>query len=194
MDNNEFAIITSIVQKRRNVKPFAMNGHKIPNGHVAALLELADWAPTHGYTEPWRFVVYENPLEYCAMHANLYRENTSDEEFNENTYNSILTQGEKASHAIIAVQKRGHLPKIPVFEEIIATSCAVENLLLGATALNIAAYWGTGGMVLKQAMKDYLQLGEEDHVLGILYLGYTEEQLTGKRNTPLEQKITWHKA
>ena len=193
MTDLDFTTLATIIQTRRNVKPFAMNGHKIPNGHIAAILELADWAPTHGYTEPWRFVVYENPFEFCSAHANLYRENTSDEEFNDGTFNNLLNQGEKASHAIVAYQKRGSLPKIPVFEEMAATACAVQNLLLGATALNIASYWGTGGMALKQPMKDYLRLGDDDHVMGILYLGYADEHPAGKRTVPLEEKISWVK-
>jgi len=74
-----------------------------------------------------------------------------------------------------------------------ATSCAVQNLLLGATALNIASYWGTGGMALKPAMKEFLQLNDDDHIIGILYLGYADEHPEGKRTIPLEQKITWVK-
>jgi nitroreductase len=189
----EFSTLTTIIQNRRTIKPFMMNGHKISNGHIAAILELADWAPTHGYTEPWRFVVYEDPSQFCAAHANLYRENTSDEEFNDGTFNNLLTQGDKASHVIIAIMKRGNLAKIPVFEEMAATACAVQNLLLGATSLNIASYWGTGGMALKPAMKGFLQLGKDDQVMGILYFGYADEHPAGKRTIPPEEKISWVK-
>ena len=189
---SEFTTIANIVQNRRTIKPFMMNGHKIPNGHIAALLELADWAPTHGYTEPWRFVVYETPSEFCLAHANLYKENTPAAEFNEGTFNNLSQQGDKASHVIIAVMKRGNLPKIPAFEEMAATSCAVQNLLLGATALDMATYWGTGGMALKQPMKDFLGLGDDDQVIGILYLGYADEHPAGKRTIPLQEKISWH--
>ena len=189
---SEFTTIATIIQNRRTIKPFMMNGHKIPNGHIAALLELADWAPTHGYTEPWRFVVYETPFDFCSAHANLYKENTPVAEFNEGVFNNLLQQGDKASHVVIAIMKRGNLPKIPAFEEMAATSCAVQNLLLGATALNMASYWGTGGMALKQSMRDYLGLGDEDQVIGILYLGYADEHPAGKRTIPLEEKITWH--
>jgi len=189
----EFTTIAENIKNRRTIKPFMMNGHKIPNGYIAAILELADWAPTHGYTEPWRFVVYENPHEFCNAHANLYRENTSDDDFNDGVFNNLMHQGDKASHVIIAIMKRGNLPKIPVFEEMAATSCAVQNLLLGATALNIASYWGTGGMALKPAMKEYLRLGDEDNVVGVLYLGYTDEHPEGKRTIPLEEKISWVK-
>ena len=188
-----FTTVAENIKNRRTIKPFMMNGHKIPNGHIAAILELADWAPTHGYTEPWRFVVYEDPTQFCAAHANIYRENTSDEDQNDAVANNLLHQGDKASHVIIAIMKRGNLPKIPAFEEMASTSCAVQNLLLGATALNIASYWGTGGMTLKQGKKEYLNLSQDDHVMGVLYLGYADEHPEGKRTIPLEQKVSWVK-
>jgi nitroreductase len=188
----EFNIIAENIQNRRTIKPFMMNGHKIPNGHIAAILELADWAPTHGYTEPWRFVVYENPSDFCLAHAELYKANTAAGEFNDGVYNNLAHQGDKASHVIIAIMKRGNLPKIPAFEEMAATACAVENLLLGAAALDMASYWGTGGMALKPAMKEFLSLGDEDQVMGVLYFGYADEHPVGKRTVPLEEKIIWH--
>lgn len=170
-----------------------MNGHKIPNGHIAALLELADWAPTHGYTEPWRFVVYENPTEFCHQHAELYKEGVKPEDFNEATYNNLQHQGDKVSHVIITIMQRGDLPKIPPFEEIAAVSSAIQNILLGATALNMASFWSTGGAILKPAMKAFLQLREEDNVMGVLYLGYADQTAEGKRNIPLEKKVKWVK-
>ena len=189
---SEFTSIANFFFNRRTVKAFMMNGHKAPNAHIAALLELADWAPTHGYTEPWRFNVYETPAEFCLAHANLYKAATPESEFNESTYNTLRTQGDKSSHIIIATMKRGSLPKIPAFEEQAAAACAIQNLLLGATALNMASYWSTGGMALKPAMKEFLALGDDDQVMGILYLGYSDERPTGKRTVPLEEKVKWH--
>jgi nitroreductase len=193
MDNNDFTTIATTIQNRRTVKAFMMNGHKAPNGHIASLLELADWAPTHGYTEPWRFVVYEEPAVFCAAHAELYKANTPTGDFVEGVYTNLKSQGDKASHIIVAIMKRGSLPKIPAFEEEAAVACAIQNLLLGATALNMASFWSTGGMALKPAMKTYFDLGEEDRVMGILYLGYADELPAGKRTVSLEEKITWIK-
>ena len=193
MDSTTFSEISTIIKTRRSVKPFAMNGNKIPNGHVAALLELADWAPTHAFTEPWRFVVYENPAEFCQQHADLYKQNSLGDNFNPTVYNNLLHQGDKVSHIVIAVMKRGDVPKIPPIEEIAAASCAIQNLLLGATSLNIASFWSTGGMALKPALKEFLQFGEDDNVMGILYLGYADEYPEGKRTIPLEEKIKWIK-
>ena len=87
--------------------------------------------------------------------------------------------------------QRGTNPKIPVLEEIAATAAAIENVLLGATAAGVASFWSTGGMTHKQPMKDFLQLNEEDVVIGIIYLGYSDETFEGKRATHMEDKITW---
>jgi len=189
--DNIFATISHIIKTRRSIKPVMMNGKRIPDYQVHSLLELADWAPTHGFTEPWRFTVYSNPPEFCSQHAELYKQNTSAADFAEAVYNNLSHQGDKVSHIILVSVKRGGLPKIPVIEEIEAVACAIQNILLGATALNIASYWGTGGMILKPAMKDFLCLGEEDHVAGAVYLGYTDELPTGSRTVQLEKKIKW---
>ncbi len=56
--NNKFEIISEVIKTRRTVKPAKMNGKIVPDEEVKKLLELADWAPTHKHTEPWRFIVY----------------------------------------------------------------------------------------------------------------------------------------
>jgi len=185
----DFSTISAIIKNRRSIKPVMMNGKKIPDYQVKALLELADWAPTHGLTEPWRFTVYANPPEFCNQHAEMYKANTKAEDFIEGVYNNLFHQGDKASHAIITTMKRGNLAKIPVIEEVEAVSCAIQNMLLGATALNIASFWSTGGMALKAPMRSFLKFDEEDHLIGIIYLGYADEQPDSKRTIPLDEKV-----
>ncbi|QHL87132.1 nitroreductase [Nibribacter ruber] len=193
--NPSFQTLQEIIQGRRTTKPPKMNGRFIPDEQIHAILDLADWAPTHGHTEPWRFVVYarEKVQEFCQSHAELYKTHTPADSFKDTTYEKLLHMGNRASHVIVAYMHRGDLPKIPALEEIAATSCAIQNLLLGATALGIATYWGSGGMAYKPAMKEFLHLREEDTVLGVLYLGYAEGPVlsAGKRVVPLAEKVRW---
>lgn len=186
--------LSQIITNRRSVKPAVMNGQKIDDAVIQQLLQLADWAPTHARTEPWRFVVYagEGVKNFCADHAGLYRENTPAERFQQGTFDNLTNMGNNLSHIIAVHMKRGSNPNIPVLEEIAAASCAVQNLLLGAEANGISVLWSTGGMTLKPAMKEYFELGEEDAVLGLLYMGYsTEGSKPGTRNVPLDQKVKW---
>lgn len=89
--------------------------------------------------------------------------------------------------------KRDTEERIPEIEEIAASSAAIENILIGAAAMELAVYWGSGGMTHKPEFKTMLGLGEKDRVLGILYLGCTDYSHEGKRVTPLEDKIKWIK-
>jgi nitroreductase len=193
--NHTFSTLQKIIQSRRTVKPPQMNGQQVPDEQVKQLLALADWAPTHGNTEPWRFRVYakDKVKAFCLSHAELYKADTAPDKYMQEKYDKLLHMGDQVSHLIVAIMQRGNLPKIPALEEIAATSCAVQNLLLGATALGISSYWGSGGMAYHPAMKKMLQLREEDLVLGILYLGYTDKPVPeGKRLIPLEEKVEWN--
>ncbi|RKR83653.1 nitroreductase [Mucilaginibacter gracilis] len=189
--NNTFNIISSVIKNRRTTKPPEMNGEKIPDEQINALLELADWAPTHANTEPWNFTVYTNGKTFGKQHAELYAASTAAESYMQMTYEKLLHMGDKASHVIVCTMQRKPLVRIPVLEEIAATACAMQNILLGATALGIASYWGSGGMVHSPAMKQFLNLDTHDVVMGVLYLGYSDTKPTGKRNIPLSDKVTW---
>ncbi|MDH7461472.1 nitroreductase [Chitinophagaceae bacterium 26-R-25] len=192
--SNDFSVLETLVKDRRTVKAQQMNGKKIPDAQIVQLLELADWAPTHANTEPWRFMVYggSDVQAFCKQHAELYKQTTPAENFLQGTYDKFATMGDTASHVIIAAMKRAPTSKIPVMEEIAATACAVQNILLGAEALGIATFWSTGGMTLKEPFKPFLHLNAEDVVMGIIYLGYSDVESAGKRLVPLEDKVRWN--
>ena len=89
---------------------------------------------------------------------------------------------------------RGNNANIPEIEEIAATAAAIQNLLLAATANSIASFWSTGGMTHHPILKAHFGLFEEDVVMGIIFLGFTNEpQKEGKRSIPLSDKIRWIK-
>jgi nitroreductase len=188
-----FSLLQEIVINRRSTKPAALNGKKIDDHQIRQLLELANRAPTHGLTEPWRFIVYSGDAiqPFCHQHAELYRQNTPPDKFNPAKYEKQQHNGDKASHLIVVYMQRGGNPNITVREEICATAAAVQNILLGAQALGIAVLWSTGGMVLQPAMNGWLGLGEEDVIIGLLYMGYTDEPAKPSRRTAVEEKTKW---
>src|SRR5436305_3293278 len=119
---NEFEVLQHIIRTRRSVKPGLMNGRKIEDPIIQQLLELSDWAPTHGYTEPWRFIVYSGTAleQFCSDHAEMYREVTPAEKFNNAKYEKLKHTADKLSHLIIVYLERAENVKIPVVEEIAA--------------------------------------------------------------------------
>lgn len=171
-----------------------MNGQPIPDATVNSLLELAHWAPTHGRTEPWMFFVYtgDSLKHFGQAHADLYKKHTAEDKYQEATHEKLLHNVDKASHLVVSVMKRGNNPKISQLEEVAAASAAVQNMLLGAAASGIASFWSTGGMTHHPTLKEYLHLGAEDIVLGLIFLGYTDEPAKeGVRNSQPNEKVKW---
>jgi len=166
----------------------------VPDEMINRVLSLADWAPTHGRTEPWRFLVYHGEAlkQFGKAHADLYWQHTPEDKRQEATREKLLHNVDLASHLVIAVMKRGDKPNIPQLEEVAATAAAIEHVLLGATALGISSFWSSGGMTHKHALKDYLDLGAEDIVMGLIFFGYTDEPVKeGIRNVPITEKVKW---
>ena len=188
-------VLEELIVNRRSIKPAVFNGKKIDDQQIVQLLTLANWAPTHGFTEPWRFIVYSDAAvkQFCTEHADLYKLHEPPATFNAAKYDKQLHNGDHTSHLIAVYMQRGSNPNITELEEICATAAAVQNILLGAEALGIAVLWSTGGMVLRPAIKDYLGLGEADKMIGLLYLGYTDEAPRPGRRGAAEEKATWHR-
>lgn len=195
MSQNAIKALDEIILLRRTTKVPKMNGKKIEPQTISDLLTLADNAPTHGRTEPWRFVVYSGEAlsKFCQEHGNMYWAHTPEETRNPATKENLARFAEHASHLIVAVMKRTPETKIPFLEEYAATAAAVQNILLGASARNIAAIWNTGGMALKPPMKTYLGLDLEDEVVGLIYLGYSDDPVhaAAVRKIPLADKVTF---
>jgi len=193
-NNDTFQTIKSVIETRRTLKPESMNGKQIPKKIFEQLVALADWAPTHGRTEPWRFFIYTGQAfkDFCRVHADMYRQYSPTESYKPETYENLLHKGDLASHLVVASMKRGTNEKIPLIEEICSAAASVENVLLGAAAIGISAMWNTGGMVHKTPMKEHFQLAEEDHIIGFIYFGYTDEPAKeGKRVVPLAEKVIY---
>ena len=187
--------LEELIKLRRNVKPQFFSGELVDDQEVKAILESANWAPTHGYTEPWRFVVFsgESKLKLAEFQSNIYKSKTNSESFEQIKYDKLLKTPDLASHIIAVVVHNSVGTKIPLLEEIVATSCAVQNLLLSAAEKEVAVHWTSGGMTYADEMKFFLGFENKDAVLGFLYLGKSENRINkeGKRLSTIESKTTW---
>jgi nitroreductase len=185
--------INHLMKNRRSVFPDQFEaGKHIPDGTVEQILENARWAPNHGQTEPWHFVVFTGDgLKTLAnFQSQLYKE-TAGEKFKEASYLKLQRNPLLASHVIALCMKRDPAKKHPEIEEIAAVACAVENIYLSVTAFGLGGYWTTGGVTYNEKAKPFFSLGEDDRLLGFFYLGYVAVPSPAGKRKPLEQKMVW---
>jgi nitroreductase len=189
--------IKKLIQSRTSLYPAQMQeGGKIPDEDIRKLLALANHAPNHKRTEPWRFIVFagKQVKEFYEQMGNIYREITPKEEFEQGKVEKFRGKAESVSHVIAIAIKRDEQERLPADEEAYATACAVQNMYLGLKSLNIIGYWGTGEIAYTEQMKKFLGLGEKDHCMGFLQLGVPKDGLpdvSKTPKTPIDTKVEW---
>ncbi|MGB0863744.1 MAG: nitroreductase family protein [Saprospiraceae bacterium] len=183
-----------LIRKRRSIFPKMYINKPISKEILEEILENANWAPTHRLTEPWRFVVFQSESalnELGAFLAKAYQKRTPKERFSEAKYQKNLKKPSQCGAVLAICMNRDEAESIPEIEEICSVSCAVQNILLSASAYNIGAYWSSPSTVFSDEMKDYLNLGAKDKCLGLVYMGYHKmPEIAGKR-TPMSDKVKW---
>lgn len=184
--------VSEIIANRRTIKPDKYTGNTVDDQLIVEMLTAANWAPTHGYTEPWRFVVFtEEGKESLIELLNKLDVETSGE--NEIRYQKLRERIERSSHIIAIGMKRGENPKIPVLEEAQAVAAAVQNMWLVASAKGLGAYWSTGAIGYDPRLSAALGWTEEgDTAMGFLHVGeFTGEWPAGRRISPIDTKVRW---
>ena len=188
--------LRNLIRDRRTIKPENFKKRKVLTDQINEILNNALWAPTHGLTQPWHFVVFTNDalIDLANFMAETYKNNCKSESFLQKKYDNLITRPTLSSVVIAICMKRQEIEKIPEIEEVEAVACAVQNMHLTATAYGLGGYWSTGEVGYSDEMKQYLNLGAKDKCLGLFYLGYPDlEEWPKSHRQPLEYHSEWRR-
>lgn len=185
--------INRLIKSRRSTFPKQFDsGKKVDDAIVQQVVENATWAPSHGCTEPWRFVVFSGKgLEKLARFQSELYKSEAGENFKEATYQKLQTNPLVASHIIAICMKRDPTKKHPEVEEIAAVACAVQNMYLTVTAYGVGGYWTTGGATYKESAKPFFGLDADDKLLGFFYIGHVAVPSVPGKRAPIDEKVEW---
>ena len=185
--------ITDVIRQRRTVKPKEFSDQPIAQEIIDEILENANWAPTHGMTEPWRFSVYTGQAraKLAEFLAATYKAVTTEDNYRQNKYEGMKRNATLAPVVIVIGMKRQPSGKIAELDEIQAVACAVQNMHLTATAHGIGGFWSSNAAATSDQMRDYVGLSGEDRALGLFYLGYPSQDWPEGKRQPISDKVRW---
>lgn len=136
---------------------------------VELLCELAQWAPNHKRTWPWNFAVVEGAGRSRLGHA---------------IADAMAASGDAPEKVEKAREKYQRTPTLLVVgcspgdsplrtaENRDAVSAGIQNILLGATAADVASYWASCPQGAHRAVSEVCGFADDTYVVGIIYLGY----------------------
>ncbi|QQZ07624.1 nitroreductase family protein [Heyndrickxia vini] len=184
--------IMDLIKSRRSIG--GVDERDVPDEVINELLEAATWAPNHKKTEPWKFRVVKGEgreklgIEMARI-VEASTEGLSEEEAQKKIEKARKGPLRAPAIIIMATSPSGVVPEI---EEIVATGCAMQNLLLLATEKGLATIVRTGGIAFEPELNKYLQLDANDKIAGLIYIGYPKKgfNIAAKR-IPAEDKTIW---
>lgn len=186
--------IKFLITNRRSTYPKQFSGKRIDDSTVLEWLELANWAPNHKHTEPWRFMVFsgESMLNLVDFHEAHYLKKTPVELQNGKKLEKFRMVKERTSHIIAVSFEADEAKRLPEWEEVAATAMAVQNLYLGLEAFEMAGYWSTGNGLDYEDTRTYLNLPLGQKHLGWFYLGTPDgSALPTRVRKPMANKVKW---
>ena len=186
------AVIESI-KKRRSVRSY--DPKPIPREVLQAVIDAGNEAPSAMNSQPWRFVVVQNPeakkklLGAALPQAKKITEMVKD--VDPERYASIKKRYAElpdpvyySAPAVVFVIGNGRYA---------AHSCplACENMMLAAQSFGLGSCWvGFGAMVTEDPeVRTLLELKEDDAIFGPILLGYPKGETA--RPPKKEPKVKW---
>jgi len=180
------------IRTRRAVKEYL--DKPIPKEWIEELLDAAHWAPNHKLTHPWRFHVFSGEGRERLVAA---REAATRWGFQQKGQETPPEQLEFARQkcysapAIIIVSMVNDEKPIMDRENYAACWCAIQNLLLAATARGLGSYPSTGDWIDFNFVGPVLGLTENERPVACIFLGYGDQETMGKR-LPVDRHTKWY--
>jgi nitroreductase len=191
-------LLLEAIAHRRSFPLVRLQANKpVDRALVERLLEAANWAPSHGCTEPWRFTVYtgESRRALGQCFAEAYRIATPDEAYKQAKHDDFRERVWNAPVWIAVAMSPGlrpdGTPVKPEIEEIIAVGSAVQNLHLAASAAGLGGKWTTGSTLIHPHVAEFVGLSSSERLLGFFYLGWPAGDWPESSRKPLADKVRW---
>lgn len=185
--------VTELIRERRTIYPEQFSSRKVHKEQIELLINNAQWAPTHGNTQPWRFKVFmeEGRFSLSEFLGSTYQKLTPEDQQNEQKLKKLISRPLKSSVVIAVCMHRQPEEKILEIEEIEAVACAIQNMHLTCTAYGLGGFWATPKLIYTKEMNEFLGLGDKDKCLGLFFVGYPEIEWPKAHRKPIEYTTEW---
>ncbi|WP_426148541.1 nitroreductase family protein [Polaromonas sp. DSR2-3-2] len=178
--DNDMAVMTAaLMQSRQTILPKRLATPGPDAGQLGMILDAAATAPDHGQLLPWRFVLV--PQAARARLAEVFGAALIERDAAA-TPEQVAQAREKAHRSpllllVIVDGLRGD-PEIDLFERIVSAGCAVQNMLLTATALGFGSALTSGKALKSTGLRTLFGLVVGEHALCFVSIGTVQSRKT----------------
>ena len=175
--------VGALLQQRRTILPKRLHAPGPDPDQLQLILAAAAAAPDHDRRLPWRFVLVPAPAREAL--AEVFEQSLVQRD-PQATAEQRAQAREKAHRAptlLLAVARLADhdaaSAEIPVAERLLSAGCAIQNMLLMATALGFGSSLTSGKAMQSPAMRQLFDLGPHEQALCFLSMGTPASRKAG---------------
>ncbi|BEP46287.1 nitroreductase [Variovorax sp. V15] len=183
--------LAALLQARRTVLPKRLGAPGPDRAEFEQILGAAASAPDHGGLVPWRFVVVPPPqrgrLADVFVQALLQRDAAATPEQQDQAREKAF----RAPLLMLAIARLGPgNAEIPATERILSAGCAIQNMLLAATALGYGSALTTGKALQSDELRALLALDRHEEPLCFISVGSVTARKVGPARPTLGRYVS----
>lgn len=176
LDDDATAWAAHWIDARRTTLPKRLCGPGPDEAAKATLRRAACAAPDHGQRRPWRFI--EVGAGQRALLGEWFAQALLERDPHANAAEQAQAR-EKAHRSpwllLLVCRVRGDDPEVPAPERLLSAGCAVQNLLLMATAMGLGSALTSGKAIGSRALRDGFGLHADEDALCFVNVGHASE-------------------
>lgn len=155
----------------------------VPRAVVEQLCELAQWAPNHKRTWPWRFAVAEGNGR--ARLGNTIADAMERRDDPPEKVTKARTKYLRTPSVLIVGSAVGDSSTRSA-ENRDAVAAGVQNILLAATSIGLASFWGSCPKGANDEVAALAGFEPDTFVVAIIYLGWATESVVAPERPPVQ--------
>jgi nitroreductase len=155
--------------RRRRTSMLVDVARPVPAELVAELCELAQWAPNHKRTWPWRFALVSG--DGRAHLGNVIADAMDAHGDPPEKVAKTRTKYLRTPATLVVGSAAGDSP-LRTAENRDAVAAGIQNLLLAATARGLATYWGSCAKGANDVVAELCGFEPGTHISALIYLGW----------------------
>jgi coenzyme F420-0:L-glutamate ligase/coenzyme F420-1:gamma-L-glutamate ligase len=178
--------LTDALKQRRSIRKY--QNKAVPKETILKVLIAAGWAPSAHNSQPWRFIIVENPVIKRELAERMAKEwaieligdgYTVDQKMQ----TERMQRFANAPALVVACQTMDGLRKFPDEKRqkverdlaIESLGAALQNMLLIASDSGLGACWYCAPAFCKSTVREVLKIPQEVDPAALILLGYPDE-------------------
>jgi nitroreductase len=178
----------ALIHGRRTILPKRLGDPGPDATQLRVILEAAAAAPDHAELLPWRFVMI--PTARRELLAEVFAAALRDRD--SAAPEALLAQARakayRAPTLMLAIAKLwGEGSEVPDLERVVSAGCAIQNMLLMATALGFGSSLTSGKALASRALRELFDLASNEQPLCFIGIGTVLDEKRTRPRPPVER-------